>query len=65
LYEQQNVTALEITGCITMEEKTIARIPAMPLALMLGAIGAAITLGFWCSRCSGLGFLHVVGYFSA
>jgi hypothetical protein len=48
-----------------MEEKTIARIPAMPLALMLGAIGAAITLGFWCSRCSGLGFLHVVGYFSA
>jgi hypothetical protein len=37
-----------------MEEKTITRIPAMPLALMLGTIGAVfgligglITAGFW------------------
>jgi hypothetical protein len=29
-----------------MEEKTIARIPAIPLGLMLGAIGAAISLVF-------------------
>jgi hypothetical protein len=33
-------------GYIVMEERTIVRIPAMPLGLMLGAIGAAISLVF-------------------